>query len=222
MFKSLFAITLISPIILILGIAIGIYCRKHLTGCFRLLLLYLILGFVTEVMSKYFGSFSNLKYNLFLIPIYALLELLLFSILYYKHVVKSKNRYFLYFIFVLLGLILIDLSRIGSMFNASSFQSYGKVIADAGIVIFCLIYYLDVVKGKIKPTFELNVLNAASLIFFSLNLIIFLAINFLVNANYGIVMFFWFFNLTIVCLYYIIIIYLIWRNGKTRKSLRLV
>lgn len=219
---SFFFVTLISPLILFFGIIVGLYYRKHLIGCFRLLLTYMVFGFVSELVLRFFGYYSIVKYNLFLIPIYALLELLLFSILYYKHVVKSKSRFFLYFIFVLLGLILIDLSRIGSMFNASSFQSYGKVIADAGIVVFCLIYYLDVVKGKIKPTFELNLLNAASITFFSLNLIIFLAINFLVNASYDIVMFFWNFNLVIVCLYYIIIIYLIWRNGKTRKSLRLV
>jgi hypothetical protein len=215
-------ITLLSPFILILGVIIGIYYRKHLSGCFRLLLAYLILGIITELISKYWGYYSSLKYNLFLIPIYGLMELMLFSILYYKYIIKTKSKVFLYLILILLGLVLVDLSRIGSMFKASSFQSYGKVIADAGIVVFCLIYYLDVVKGRIKPTFELNLLNAASIIFFSLNLIIFLAINFLVNASYGIVMFFWNFNLVIVCLYYIIIIYLIWRNGKTRKSLRLV
>lgn len=215
-------ITLLSPLILLLGIIIGVYYRKHLNGCFRLLLAYLILGVLTELISKYFGYYSSTKYNLFLIPIYGLLELVLFSILYYRYIIRNRSKLYIYFILFLICLIIIDLSRIESMFKASSFQSYGKVIADAGIVVFCLIYYLDVVKGKIKPTFELNLLNAASIIFFSLNLIIFLAINFLVNANYGIVMFFWFFNLTIVCLYYMIIIYLIWRNGKTRKSLRLV
>lgn len=222
MFESLFVVTLISPIILIFGIIIGLYYRKHLDGCFRLLLMYLFIGIITELFSRYFGAISDLKYNLFLIPIYGLLELVLFSLLYYKYIIKRKSRRFFVIILILLGLTLVDLSRMGDMFKASNFQSYGKVIADAGIVLFCLIYYLDVVKGRIKSTFELNLLNAGSITFFSLNLIIFLAINFLVNAKYNIVMFFWNFNLFVICSYYIIIIYLIWRNGKTRKSLRLV
>lgn len=215
-------ISFTSPVILLFGIIVGLFYRKQLERCFYLFYIYLIFSLIIDLFSRYFGYYSVFKYNLFLIPIFGFLELSMFSVIYYRYIIKSSNKYLRCFIFALLGLILIDLSRIGSMFDASSFRSYGKVIADAGIVVFCLIYYLDVVKGRIKPTFELNLLNAASIIFFSLNLIIFLAINFLVNASYGIVMFFWNFNLVIVCLYYIIIIYLIWRNGKTRKSLRLV
>lgn len=212
-------LTIISPILLLIGIIIGAYYRKHLNRCFLLLFGFLILGFITEILSRYLGLYSNLRYNLFLIPIYGLTELLLFSVLYYKYLLKSKNRLLQYFIVILIILILVDISRIGNMFIAKKFQSYGKVIADGGIVMLCLFYYWEVIKGKIKSTTEINILNAANIIFFSLSLLIFLSINFLVNANYDLVMIFWFFNLIIISLYYTTLILLIWQNGKTRKSL---
>lgn len=214
-----FKLTFISPILLIVGIFFCLYYRKHLSGCFRLFWAYFTIGLITEILSRYFGFYSNLKYNLFLIPFYGLSELIIFTSIYYKYLFKRKNKKLLYFTYVLITLIILELTRFRHMFQAYNFQSYSKVIADIGIVCFGLIYYWDVIKGKVRFSSEINILNAANLSFFSMNLLLFLFINFLVNENYKLVMIFWTFNLIIISLYYTTLILLIWQNGKTRKSL---
>jgi hypothetical protein len=212
-------ISLLTPITLLFGILVGSYNFKHLDVSVRFLFFYLVLCLVVDLLYRYFGYYSHLKYNLFIIPIFAFFELAIFSGLYYRHILKSRSNILVLFIAVALLCIFIELLFINRLLHQKSFQSYGKVIGDAAILFYCLMYYWKLFNGSIPIVTEHRNLNVAVLVYFSINLILFLPINFLVNASISIVFLFWVLNLLSLILFYLVLIYLIWRNGKTRKCL---
>ena len=210
----------ISPILLSLGIIIGIFYYRNLSKEFRVIFAYLVMSLLIDFLSRYFGYLSHFKYNLFLHPIFGFLELAFISTLYYKYILHSKSiRLLLYIIFMLL-LIVVEFAFFSKLFDLKSFQSFGKVIADLSIISFCFLYYWELVKGKIIMRSDINFLNATVIIYYSINLIHYLFINFLVNASIHLITVFWaVFSISIIA-FYLILIYLIWQDGKTRKILR--
>jgi len=213
-------IGLTSPIVLLIGIIIGIFYFRNLTKGFRMIFLYLVMALIIDLLSRYFGYYSHLKFNLFLLPIFGFLELVIFSTLYYKYILHSKSIPLLLFIIFMLLLIVVEFVFFNKLFDRKSFQSFGRVIADSAIISLCMIYYWKLVQGKVVMRSDINILNATVIIYYSINLILFLFINFLVNASIHIVTVFWTVNLVALIAFYLILIYLIWQDGKTRKILR--
>jgi hypothetical protein len=213
-------IFLTSPIVLLIGIFIGIFIYGHLSKGFRVIVYYLVICLITDLISRYFGSYSHLKFNLFLIPIFGFLELVVFSTLYYKYILQSKSIPLLLFMILMLLLIVFEFVFADKLFNQKSFWSFGKVIADLSIISFCLLYYWEVFKGEIEVRDDISFLNATVIVYYSINMILYLFINFLVNENLRIVNVFWMVNLISMISFYLVLIWLIWQDGKTRKILQ--
>lgn len=212
-------VTFISPIILIVGVLLGIFMFKRLKKSNQLLVFYLGFSLTFDILSRYFGYIAQSKYNLFLIPVYGFLELGFLSVLYYRYILRSKSKYLLSFIVFMHLLILVEIFFGKGLFHPESFQSFGKVIADASIILYSIYFYLKIFKGQIPIRSEYAFLNAVVLIYFSINLIIYLAINFLVNAQFKLVVAFWIINLLSVIVFELILISLLWKDGRTRKTL---
>ena len=210
-------IAAISPVVLLMGVIVGILYFKQLNAYYRLVVVYLAICLVIDLFCRFWGYYSHLKYNLFMIPIFGFLELSVFSVLYYKYILLNKSKPLLIFIIAMLLLILYEIVSTLKLSHKEAFHSSGKVIADASIVFFCLLYYWKIFKGQISIHSEYNLLNAVIFGYYSINLFIFLPVNFLVNAKLNFVIFFWAVNLISMVLFYLILIYLIWQNGKTRK-----
>jgi hypothetical protein len=213
-------LSLLSPIILLIGLVVGFYFFKSLNRISKNVLLYLGLCLVVDLIYRVIGYYSVSQYNLFVIPIFAFLELIFFANLYYRLILKSRSR--ILFIFIVLALMVIfsELLFIDRLFQQKTFHSFGKVVADLTVIVFCITYYWRLLTGKIKQVKEVSQLNATFLIYYSVNLILFLPINFLVNASINIVFLFWVINLVSLVLFYLVLTYMIWRNGKTQKCLQ--
>lgn len=213
-------LSLLSPIILLIGLVVGFYFFKSLNRISKNVLLYLGLCLVVDLIYRVIGYYSVSQYNLFVIPIFAFLELIFFANLYYRLILKSRSR--ILFIFIVLALMVIfsELLFIDRLFQQKTFHSFGKVVADLTVIVFCITYYWRLLTGKIKQVKEVSQLNATFLIYYSVNLILFLPINFLVNASINIVFLFWVINLVSLVLFYLVLTYMIWRNGKTQKYLQ--
>lgn len=213
-------ITIVSPIILLTGVVIGVKNFTQLSNSYKVIVCYLGIALIVDLLFRYLGLYSHFKYNLFIIPIFGLLELAVFSTLYYRYILKSKSVP-LFLLIILMHLLIIgEIVFVNKLFHQKSFQSFGKVIADSSIIFFCLLYYWQVFKGKIAIHSDISFLNATVIVYYSINVIIFLCVNFLVNENVRIVTAFWIINLISVTLFYIILIYLIWQDGKIRKTSR--
>jgi hypothetical protein len=213
-------ITPASPIVLFIGIVISIFYFRNLSNGFRVIFGYLLMSLFIDLLTRYFGFYSHLKYNLFLFPIFGFLELAFLSTLYYKYILHSKSIPLLLFIIFMLLLIVVDFVFFSKLFDRKSFQSFGRVISDSTIIYLAMIYYLKLVQGKVVMRSDINILNGTVIIYYSINLILYLFINFLVNASIQIITVFWMINLVTLIAFYLILIYLIWQDGKTPKLLR--
>lgn len=210
----------LSPITLIVGIIIGLFYFRYICKGYRLLVVYLAVDLIMDLLFRYFGFYSPLKYNLFLFPILGFFELVVLSVLYYKYIFKSVSKSLLVFVGIMLLLITGEIFSTNKLFLIKNFNSFGKIIADISIIWFCLLYYWQVFKGKIPVKSQYGPLNAVILIYFSINLILSLPLNFLVNEKLNVVILFWIVNLISILLFYFFLIYLIWQDGKTRKTSR--
>ena len=210
----------ITPILLSLGIIIGIFYYRNLSKGYRVIFAYLVMSLFIELLSRYFGIYSHFKYNLFLYPIFGFLELAFLSTLYYKYILHSKSIPLLLFIIFMLLLIVVEFVFVSKLFNGKSFQSFGRVISDLAIISLCMLYYLKLVQGKVVMRSDINILNAILIIYYSICIIHDLFYNFLVNASIHIIAVFWAVNFISIIAFYLILIYLIWQDGKTRKILR--
>ncbi|TCN63729.1 hypothetical protein CLV25_11579 [Acetobacteroides hydrogenigenes] len=213
-------VSLLSPIVLLLGISIGLYNFKHLGVSTRYLFYYLVLCLGADFLCRYFGYYSRFKYNLFIVPIFGFFELAIFSKLYYSHILRRRSNILIGFMVLALLCVSSELLFVSRLLHLKNFQSFGKVIADVVIVLYCLMYYWRIFNGSIPIVKEHRYLNVAALIYFSINLVLFLPINFLVNESISVVFLFWVLNLVSLNLFYLVLIYLIWQNGKIRKCLR--
>jgi len=210
----------LSPITLMVGLIVGLLYFRYINKGYRILVVYLAGALIMDLLYRYFGYYSHLEYNLFLIPLWGFFELVVFSVLYYKYIFKSGSNILLVFIVMMLLLIASEFFSVSQLFKIKTFQSIGKVIADVAIIWFCFLYYWDVFRGEIAVKSKYGLLNAGILVYYSINLILFLPINFLVNEKLNLVIFFWVVNLISMLLFYFLLIYLIWQDGKTRKILR--
>ena len=197
----------LSPITLVFGIIVGLWYLRYICDSYRLLVVYLAGAFIMDLLFRYFGFYSPLKYNLFLFPIFGFFELSVLSVLYYKYIFKSISKSLLVFIVFMLLIITFEIFSINKLLQIKTFYSFGKVIADVSIIWFCLLYYWQVFKGKIPVKSKYGALNAAILIYFSVNLVISLPLNFLVNEKLSVVIFFWVINLISILLFYLFLIY---------------
>jgi hypothetical protein len=102
-------------------------------------------------------------------------------------------------------------------FNITSFQPYSKMVSSFIIVTMALFYIFGQIKAERK--IAERYLNYSIIFYFSLELILLLPINLLINYESFIVYFVWFLHLCINLLFYIFLIRFIWKNGKTQKQL---
>ena len=194
-------------------------CMRYfqLSPKYKLLTMYLLLGVATDLTGTYFENDSG--YNLFLIPIYSLIELSIFSALYYFFFLEQKKRFLLFGIPLMLGFIVLDIFFLCDLFNAKTFYAFGKVISDFTIIGLCFFYYWKVLMGEQAINRELFILNTVFLSYFLINALIFLSINFLINEAFYLVDPFWAANALTALLLYAFLTYMIWQDGKTRKAL---
>lgn len=208
-------LSIVSPIVMFIGILVSlVFIRKlNLTG--KLLAWYLYLGFITDALVRYFGFINALEFNLFIVPFYGLFEFGIFALLFYR-VFFNKSKLILAAIFITTSLIAADILIVSKIFVVKEYTTYTKVISNLAIIFFCLAYlkrYLQ--QSDLKKT--LLTINNVCLAFFTANLALYSSINFLVNTNIEIVGYFLIFNIVTINAFYIFIIYQIWLIGKTPK-----
>ncbi|MEM9822200.1 MAG: hypothetical protein AAF985_14050, partial [Bacteroidota bacterium] len=100
--------------------------------------------------------------------------------------------------------------------NPKDFFCLSKVFNSLAIVIMSIVFYIAQIARdhQAKPTFFL--LNTIIFAFHSLNLILYLPINFLINENSNIKFYFWSISLVLTLLFYLSIIHILWIHGKNR------
>ncbi|TRW27272.1 hypothetical protein FMM05_01135 [Flavobacterium zepuense] len=215
-FRAVSLATALVPILLFVGIAAGAYRFKSLKKQYRFLLLYLGICFLTDISSRIFGEIYN--NNLVFIVIFSLLELLFFTVFYQVCLFKKKD---MPSIILTIAATLYISWEVYILANATpkEFQSYAKVICSFIIIMMSITLFFEKIDSEQQDNSILK-LNSAFVIYFSLNLILFLPINFLINVASMVKYYFWFANFLLTLLFYAFLSREIWRNGSTRKQLQ--
>lgn len=193
------------------GIIIGGLILKKLDIIYKYILIYLIMAFTVDILSRFL-----IKNNLIMVPIFGFIELVLFSILYNK-LAFSDNRFFKPIISIFLILILIDIVTSNAS-NPEHFQSFGRVLDGFCIVFFSLYFYWKTLKGNALKGLKKIRLNTGIFLFFLLNSLWFLIANFLVNTPYKLVFSIWLINIIATPLFYSFLTFHLWQNGKHLKQ----
>lgn len=207
-------LTLGSPLILFFGIILGLKYYARLDDFHRLLLLYLFVALIIDLLGRIMAFYFN--NNLILIPIFGLLELLLLSSIYFKYLIGIKNKLWAIPIAIL---VLFNLYEILNLINIEpkDFYCNSRVLDSLAIVIMSIIFYIKTIANEdpIKP--GLLFLNTIIFAFHSLNLILYLPINFLINEQSNIKFHFWSISLFLTLIFYVSMIRIIWMHGKNHK-----
>ncbi len=208
--------TLAAPIILFIGVVIGCYFYKRLKKEYRFLVWYLIICLISDQTSRLAGELY--KNNLIFIVLFSLCEVLFFTIYYQSCLFKKRVP--LYLIMGIASSIYI-IWEIISLWGThpSEFQTYSRVISSFLIIMMAISSLFEKIEQKQKNNKVIK-LNFIFLIYFSLHLVFFLPINFLINVASSVKYYFWCANLLLTISFYIIISLEIWKNGSMQKQLR--
>lgn len=207
-------ITFINPLVLFIGIGIGIFYFSQLSSLFKWLVIYLIVALIFDFSSRYIGTFY--KNNLILIPAFALVDLSFFTVIYSKFLIK-KNRHYFSLPFLLLSLFILYEIIVLRKVDAADFQSYSRIFVNFYITLLSIIYYVNNLTDLTVKSKDKMKLNQIILMYFTLSLVLFLPNNFTINTGMDLKFYIWLLILLITLLFYIFITLQIWRNGKTQK-----
>lgn len=189
---------------------------KSLSTHYKFINIYIWLGILIDLLTTYFMKSTG--YNLFLLPIYSFAELAIFSSIYLRFFLKGENLVLKGLLLLAHSLILLDFLFLCDLFNAETFYAFSKVVADIAIVILCLKYFSNILKEETPIKKELLLLNSVFIGYFSINSIIFLSINFLVNESLDLVTPFWVLNALSALFLYSFLTYMIWQHGRIQKT----
>jgi hypothetical protein len=209
--QSFWLLSLISPIILLIGITVGLYRIKFLQNEVLVIWLYLIICFCIDLISRVSVSNHN---NLYLIPWLGMLELMLFSMYF-----KIKNTGNVIFVLNLLGVLYVLSELIFLKWKSvSDFQPYARTVSSSLIVISSMKFTLDIIRRDFRiRRIETN-LNTVILIYFFIQLISLLPLNYLVNQPSYLTISIWFFNLIVHLLFYVYLLIYLWKSGNRMKQ----
>lgn len=199
-------------VVLMLGLFIGFHSYKQLNKENRLLLIYLFVCLFFDLLNRVWGEFSN--NNLFLFPYFSFAEMFFFFI-YFRKIYERKTWWLSLICVASSGFMLYEAFILRNT-APINFQSYSKSLS----AIVILLYTFDVLFGILKKSKleikEFKILGVL-LIYFSLNAILFLPFNFLINAPTHIIVCFWIMYVLLTLVYYILIVAEIWKNGMMQK-----
>src|SRR3989338_6946728 len=189
-------LTLLSPIVLLTGVIIGTINIKKNPRIGYLIFGYFVAGLLIEIASRYWGQVSDAKNNLFFF---------------------SRKRIWLLFLSLPILLLLFYMMYHKVVWTPSGFDAYDKVICDGIIVFYALVSSYDLINGKEEIRKDIMRVNAAVLVFFSLDLLFSLTTNFLINAGTHFVIYFWILRFVLLTTLYTTLAYTLWQIGKNRK-----
>jgi uncharacterized membrane protein len=98
--------------------------------------------------------------------------------------------------------------------DIKQFQPYSKIVDNFIIIVMALVFYYEKMNSFNETKWSNFKLNTAILIYFTINAIVFLPFNFIINENIGVRFYIWTVNVVIILLFYSYLTILIWKNSR--------
>lgn len=210
-------LTYLSPIILFGGVVLGSCYFSKIDILYKIIVYYLFGMLAIDISARVYGEIYGS--NLLFIPILGFMELLAFFCFYfYSGILESRKKsVFLGTIFLLSSAFMAwEFTSISNNATLEGFQSYSKVISTFLIVLLAIDFFISKILSSKNIAPQLFFLNSVIIMYFSMVLIIFIPIDFLINDATGVKYYIWFANLLFTLVFYVLLIISIWKIGKAR------
>ncbi len=195
--------------LLLSGVLFLVYNKSYKES--SLITMYLFVLLVIELVCLISGFYLALN-TAILLSLSAFIHLIFLTYFYFSKVylmsAKRRNTVFL------LSIVFFTFPFI---FNKSYhfFQPYDRVLYSLIITVYSLCYFLYVVKGEIKIYKPQFFLNSSVLFFFGIDTFLAVGTTYLVYKEYlVIVAWFWFFRSILLQVFYMALIYYVWKINK--------
>ncbi|MXN91086.1 hypothetical protein GR160_07570 [Flavobacterium sp. Sd200] len=154
--------------------------------------------------------------NFIVLLVYSLIELVFFVYFYSRFMLNKPNKIIIGLGAVAAVYIVAEIVQyFANPMYIKQFQPYAKVVDNFVIIIMALAFFYQKMRSFNETRWGNFKLNTVLLIFFTLNTIIFLPFNFLVNDSSGVVFYIWTANGLAISFFYLYLFSLIFKNGKT-------
>jgi hypothetical protein len=204
----------VSSMALITGLVLGVLFYKKLDRLHKSILVYMVLMLTIDTACRIFEYYNHS--NMIVLPIFSLVELLFFVYLYNKYLLKKESKTII--AFGLLGMLYIVVEFfeyfIFGTLDIKQFQPYSKIVDNFIIIVMALVFYYEKMNSFNETKWSNFKLNTAILIYFTINAIVFLPFNFIINENIGVRFYIWTVNVVIILLFYSYLTILIWKNSR--------
>jgi hypothetical protein len=218
-YKIIFHIADLNPIVLILSFIIGLYTYKRLNDLHKNVLYYLVLMLCVDILGRVLAAIYGA--NIIVLPLYSLVEMLFFLYFYNKYLFFKPSK-----IFIFLGIagtlyIIAEITQyfILETLNLKQYQPYGKVVDNFVIILMTLTFFYQKIDSFNETRWDNFKLNMVVLIYFTINTLVFLPFNFLVNESSGVKFYFLTGNVFMTFFFYVYLTSLVWKNGTANKRL---
>jgi hypothetical protein len=205
-------------LILSTSMVIGIFMYNKLQPLYKWLFFYMLIALIYHYLSHYFGYYY--KNNLWFAQSYGFFELLIFIMIYRYHMLQKMSGVIILVLGICALIYIVDENLTLDFNDLKNIQYYSRAIAAMIILAASILYFLEQI-GRTKTSDKSKmILNGVILVYFSLNLIMILPINYFVNAKTDLKYIFMVSNMITTTLLYIYLTYSLWKNGKIQKPLR--
>ncbi len=188
--------------------------------------LVLLIGLVYSIVKRhslisliYLGSILIIE----IIAAYGNVNLFLFSISYYIHLFFLSYYILIHFLrwkknnFALISFLFLIPMILSLIFNTeiTSYQSYDRLFYIFSIIILLITTLFRFFDGKLILSNTTITMLLIILFYFSIDFIIALTTNYLINEHLNLVGWIWLFRAFCLLVFYITLVNLVWKTGKT-------
>ena len=205
-----------SLVVLTVGFSLGIFTYRKLDVLHQNIFVYLGLMLGVDLAGKLCDHYLHV--NVIMFPIFSFIELFFYIYLYNKYLFYKPSK-------IIIGLGCVGLVYIVAEFlqyfvfntlNIKQFQPYSKIADNFVIILMALVFYYQKMNSFNETKWTNFKLNTVILIYFTINAIVFLPFNFIINETIGVRFYIWTINVVIILLFYIYLTALVWKNGRKK------
>lgn len=209
--------TLTVPVILCMGCLLLLLKKRPAQAYQRFIFAYLVMALAFDVGTRWWVRYQS--NNLVFVTLFGMGELVVFSLLYIRYFLVTYRKVALSLAVVITAFSGTEclLSMYGSAKDVAMYQTYGRSAVAFTIVCYGMLFAVESLGDALTVHRHLFRLNVAVVLYFALNFLFYLPINFVVSASTPWKYLLWMGNLLVLVAFYSYLLRHLWRFGKDRK-----
>lgn len=199
---------------------LGLVAWKKNFPFFRMLSVYLVLMAGMEHFGMYLVKVLNGRNHIFVL-FDALTDVVFFSVLYGRYLFAKKSKLFLALSVLSAAYICFEIfyNFIYKQVSVKEFQPYSKIVSDAFVIVLALNFLYEKMNAFTATKVKHFWFNNVVLLYFTINLLVYLPFNFLVNESTGVKFVFWTLNVVCIEAFYLFLLGLIVKDALSKKAI---